>query len=100
MISYRGKRYSSFAEYEMAKAKYDIREDELINFTPDVSLQKKENIPDVTFQRKELYVRGLSGLKNMGNTCYMNSIIQCLSSISIFRTYIINIDNFLTVNIK
>jgi len=96
MISYRGKRYSSFAEYEMAKAKYDIREDELINFTPDVSLQKKENIPDVTFQRKELYVRGLSGLKNMGNTCYMNSIIQCLSSISIFRTYIINIDNFLT----
>lgn len=30
---------------------------------------------------------GLSGLINFGNTCYMNTAIQCLSNIPIFRKY-------------
>lgn len=30
---------------------------------------------------------GTSGLKNMGNTCYMNSTIQCLSATAPFATY-------------
>jgi len=44
---------------------------------------------DIIKKRKELTVRGLSGLKNQGNTCYMNSIIQCLSSIDLFRSWLI-----------
>jgi ubiquitin C-terminal hydrolase len=24
--------------------------------------------------------RGLTGLKNLGNSCYMNSIVQCISN--------------------
>jgi len=32
---------------------------------------------------------GTSGLINIGNTCYMNSIIQCLSNCDEFRIYII-----------
>ena len=32
---------------------------------------------------------GLSGLINFGNTCYMNSAIQCLSNIEQLRTYFI-----------
>ena len=35
------------------------------------------------------YVNGLSGIKNIGNTCYMNSIIQCIGSINIFRSWLI-----------
>ena len=37
---------------------------------------------------------GLSGLINIGNTCYINSIIQCLSNCDIFRDYIFN-DKFI-----
>ena len=35
------------------------------------------------------YINGLSGIKNIGNTCYMNSIIQCIGSLNMFRSWLI-----------
>lgn len=37
-----------------------------------------------------LQERGLTGLKNLGNTCYMNSIIQCLSSTTTLTRYFLD----------
>ena len=33
---------------------------------------------------------GCSGLKNLGNTCYLNSIIQCLSNCNLFKSYLLS----------
>ena len=34
-------------------------------------------------------VLGLNGLQNIGNTCYLNTILQCLSNCKLFRESIL-----------
>ena len=43
---------------------------------------------------------GTSGLKNLNNTCYMNSIIQCLSNCSKLKEFIIKCDFIRSDKIK
>lgn len=45
-------------------------------------------------------VSGTVGLYNLGNTCYMNSAIQCLSHTPLFKEYFTNGDYLYDINTK
>src|SRR5437667_151293 len=40
-------------------------------------------------ENKDIVIRGLSGLNNLGNTCYMNATIEFLSCTGLFAAYLI-----------
>lgn len=40
--------------------------------------------------RKSITVRGLSGLRNLGNTCYMNAGLQCLFATNMLTSYFVD----------
>jgi len=40
--------------------------------------------------RKAITTRGLSSLRNMGNTCYLNAALQCLFSTNMLTSYFLN----------
>ena len=49
---------------------------------------KSKTDAEIEKERKSYIVRGLSGLNNIGNTCYLNSILQCISSLDVFRSWL------------
>lgn len=54
------------------------------------STSNLHNTPsNVISQQGGLIAIGTTGLKNLGNTCYMNSIVQCLSGTLPFARYFI-----------
>ncbi|AYV78441.1 MAG: ubiquitin carboxyl-terminal hydrolase [Edafosvirus sp.] len=64
------------------------REDEIKNMIKKEEEKKRLSQEEIDKLRKSVTVRGLSGLDNMGNTCYMNAVVQCLSATKYFSAYV------------
>ncbi|XP_068443228.1 ubiquitin carboxyl-terminal hydrolase 44 [Clinocottus analis] len=60
--------------------------------TPPAPRKQNTKQSGSPFKRRPTVTPGVTGLRNLGNTCYMNSILQVLSHLHVFRECFLRLD--------
>jgi ubiquitin C-terminal hydrolase len=79
-------------KYDVNNTQESVTKDKQESVTKDeqesVKESEQESEDDEKTDNEEEIKKGIVGLNNMGNTCYLNSVIQVLSNLDDFRKYL------------
>jgi ubiquitin C-terminal hydrolase len=67
---------------------------------PLIHEEKEKEVKSLDDREEKEAQFGLTGLRNLGNTCYMNSILQALSNLPAFREYLLHCEFLADLNKK